>query len=118
MPPPALPIPPREASSGSAALPGIRAQGRSPMPRRAEALLDPTDREPEPPPAARPNRGEGHGLWPFYWHFIRQEGWLVVALFIFGGLIAVVDVTIPAFIGRTVGLVSSHAPDDLLSETW
>ena len=28
------------------------------------------------------------------------------------------DVTIPAFIGRVVGLVSTHAPDALLRETW
>ena len=42
----------------------------------------------------------------------------MVALFIFGGLIAMLDVTIPAFIGRVVGLVSTHAPADLLRETW
>ena len=80
------------------------------MLRRAEALLDPTARPPDPPPT--------DGLWPFYWHFIRQERWLVVALFMFGGLIAMLDVTIPAFIGRVVGLVSTHAPADLLRETW
>ena len=34
------------------------------MLRRAEALLDPTARPPEPPPT--------DGLRPFYWHFIRQ----------------------------------------------
>jgi ATP-binding cassette, subfamily B, multidrug efflux pump len=80
------------------------------MLRRAEALLDPTARPPKAPPT--------DGLWPFYWHFVRQEHWLVVALFIFGGLIAMLDVTIPAFIGRTVGLVSTHSPEALLRETW
>jgi ATP-binding cassette subfamily B multidrug efflux pump len=80
------------------------------MLRRAEALLDPTARSPEPPPT--------HGLWPFYVQFIRQVPWLVIALFIFGGMIAMLDVTIPAFIGRVVGLVSTHAPQDLLRETW
>jgi ATP-binding cassette, subfamily B, multidrug efflux pump len=80
------------------------------MLRRAEALLDPTARPPDQPPT--------DGLRPFYWHFIRQQRWLVVALFIFGGLIAMLDVTIPAFIGRVVGLVSTHAPADLLRETW
>jgi ATP-binding cassette subfamily B multidrug efflux pump len=80
------------------------------MLRRFEALLDPTARPPEPPPT--------RGLWPFYWHFIRQERWLVVALFVFGGLIAVLDVTIPAFFGRVVGLMSDHRPDALLRETW
>ncbi|MEJ0016193.1 MAG: ABC transporter ATP-binding protein [Acetobacteraceae bacterium] len=80
------------------------------MLRRAEALLDPTARTPGPPPT--------DGLWPFYWHFIRQERWLVVALFGFGGLIAMLDVTIPAFIGRVVGLVSTHHPETLLLEAW
>src|SRR6478736_9782242 len=80
------------------------------MLRRAEALLNPTARPPDQPPT--------DGLWPFYWHFIRQERWLVVALFVFGGLIALLDVTIPAFIGRVVGLVSTHAPDHFLNDTW
>src|SRR6516162_1324836 len=80
------------------------------MLRRFEALLDPTARPPEPPPT--------EGLWPFYWHFIRQERWLAVALFIFGGLIGILDVTVPAFIGRVVGLVSSHSPDSLLRDAW
>jgi ATP-binding cassette subfamily B multidrug efflux pump len=80
------------------------------MLRRLEALLNPTARSPEPPPT--------EGLWPFYWQFIRQVRWIVVALFVFGGLIAMLDVTIPAFIGRVVGLVSTHRPEDLLRETW
>jgi ATP-binding cassette subfamily B multidrug efflux pump len=89
---------------------GSRWSPSSKMLRRAEALLDPTARPPDQPPT--------DGLRPFYWHFIRQQRWLVVALFIFGGLIAMLDVTIPAFIGRVVGLVSTHAPADLLRETW
>ncbi len=80
------------------------------MLRRFEALLHPTARAPESPPFA--------GLWPFYWHFIRQVRWLAVALFVCGGLIAVLDAAIPAFIGRTVGLVASHHPEALLSEAW
>jgi ATP-binding cassette subfamily B multidrug efflux pump len=80
------------------------------MLRRFEALLNPTARSPEPPPT--------EGLWPFYWQFIRQVRPLVVALFLFGGLIAMLDVTIPAFIGRVVGMVSSHTPEALLRETW
>jgi len=80
------------------------------MLRRAEALLDPTARQPEAPPT--------DGLLPFYWHYLRQERWLLGCLFLFGGLIAVMDVTIPAFIGRVVGLVSSHTPATLLRETW
>jgi ATP-binding cassette, subfamily B, multidrug efflux pump len=88
------------------------------MLRRFEALLDPTARPPSAPPTPGSSTGAGEGLWPFYWHFIRQERWLVVALFVFGGLIAMLDVTIPAFIGRVVGLVSTHAPGDLLRVAW
>jgi ATP-binding cassette subfamily B multidrug efflux pump len=88
------------------------------MLRRFEALLDPTARLPEVPPTPGSSPGASSGLWQFYWHFIRQGHWLVVALFVFGGLIAMLDVTIPAFIGRVVGLVSTHAPEDLLRQTW
>jgi ATP-binding cassette, subfamily B, multidrug efflux pump len=88
------------------------------MLRRAEALLDPTARQPEVPPTPASSPGASSGLWAFYWHFIRQGRWLVVALFIFGGMIAMLDVTIPAFIGRVVGLVSTHAPANFLRDTW
>jgi ATP-binding cassette subfamily B multidrug efflux pump len=80
------------------------------MLRRAEALLDPTARQPSPPPT--------DGLWPFYWHYLRQQRWLIAGLFLFGGLAGIVDVTIPAFIGRVVSLVSSHTPQALLREAW
>ena len=85
-------------------------------PLRSPARPDRPDRQRRHPPPGQARAGEG--LWPFYWHFIRQERWLVVALFLFGGLIAMLDVTIPAFIGRIVGLVSTHAPGDLLREAW
>ena len=80
------------------------------MLRRAEALLDPTARQPEEPPT--------DGLWPFYWHYLRQQRWLIAGLFLFGGLAGIVDVSIPAFIGRIVTLVSSHTPQALLQEAW
>ncbi|MGD0106839.1 MAG: multidrug ABC transporter ATP-binding protein, partial [Rhodopila sp.] len=72
------------------------------MLRRFEALLDPTTGTPAPPPNA--------GLLSFYWLYIRQVRGLTIALFVFGGLIAVLDTMIPAFIGRVVSLVSSHTP--------
>ncbi len=73
-----------------------------------ESLLDPTAGVPAPPPVA--------GLSRFYWHFIRQVRGLTVALFVCGGLIAVLDTMIPAFIGRVVGLVSTHTPETLLRD--
>ena len=80
------------------------------MLRRFEALLDPTAATPEAPPTA--------GLTRFYWHFIRQTRGLAVALFLCGGLIAVLDTMIPSFIGRVVSLVSTHPPDRFMRDTW
>src|SRR5581483_2668106 len=100
------------------------------MLRFAESLLDPTARPPEEPPAAVAPRGpaahgpdggarpDSTGLLRFYWHFIRQERWLAIALFIGGGCFAMLDAAIPAFIGRTVSLVSTHAPAALLRDAW
>jgi ATP-binding cassette subfamily B multidrug efflux pump len=80
------------------------------MLRRAEALLSPTARQPEEPPV--------HGLWAFYRHYLRQEPWLIAGLFLFGGLAGILDVTVPAFIGRLVGLVTSHTAQTLLRDAW
>ena len=80
------------------------------MLRRFEALLDPTGPEPHPPPTA--------GLSRFYWHYIRQARWLAVSLYVVGGLIAILDTTIPTFIGRVVSLVSTRPPELLFRDSW
>jgi ATP-binding cassette, subfamily B, multidrug efflux pump len=80
------------------------------MLRRFEALLDPTKPTPAPPPHA--------GLVRFYWHYISQTRWIAVALFVVGGLTAVVDTAVPAFIGRIVSLVSHGEPNTLLAGAW
>ena len=78
--------------------------------RRLETVVDPTGPEPAPPPTA--------GLPRFYWHYIRQVRWVAAPLFVVGGLIAVLDTTIPTFIGRLVGLVSQNKPDSLWRDSW
>src|SRR4051812_27970282 len=78
------------------------------MLRRFEALLNPTAGSPAPPPNA--------GLVRFYWLYIRQVTGLTIALFVFGGLIAILDTMIPTFIGRVVSLVSSHTPETLFRD--
>jgi ATP-binding cassette, subfamily B, multidrug efflux pump len=78
------------------------------MLRRFEALLDPTAGLPAPPPNA--------GLLRFYWFYIRQVRTLTIALFVFGGLLALIDTMIPAFIGRVVGMVSAHSPATLFHD--
>ena len=70
-----------------------------------ESILRPTAPPPpgEPPPA----------LMAFYWHFVRQSKGLVLALFGVGMLTALVDSTIPLFLGRVVELVSRFHPAEL-----
>ena len=78
------------------------------MLRRFEALLDPTAGMPAAPPNA--------GLPRFYWFYIGQVRALTVALFVCGGLIAILDTLIPVFIGRVVSLVSSQTPETLFRD--
>ncbi len=72
-----------------------------------ERLLEPTARAPSEPPS--------RGLAAFYGHYLRQVPWLIVALFVAGLAVAVLDLTIPLFIGRVVTLVSKYRPDRLLA---
>ena len=66
--------------------------------RLFEKPLDPT----EPPSASQPPAG----LLAFYWHFARQAKGLFAALFVAGFVVALLDATIPVFIGRIVTLVT------------
>jgi ATP-binding cassette subfamily B multidrug efflux pump len=75
-----------------------------------ERMMEPTARSPEAPPPTT--------LVAFYWHYARQAGPLVVVLFFAGFLIAVIDTTVPWFIGRVVTLISTTAPGDLLGKAW
>src|SRR6516164_1468893 len=75
-----------------------------------ERVLKPTappDR-PEPPP----------GLTAFYWHFARQAKGLFAALFVAGFVVALLDSTIPVFVGRIVSLLTAGAPDRLFTDYW
>ena len=57
-------------------------------------------------------------LTAFYWHFVRQARGLMVALFIVGSIVALLDLLIPLFIGKVVELVSSHTPGELFHDYW
>jgi ATP-binding cassette, subfamily B, multidrug efflux pump len=75
-----------------------------------ERALQPTappDR-PEPPP----------GLTAFYWHFARQAKGLFAALFVAGFVVALLDSTIPVFVGRIVSLLTASAPERLFLDYW
>src|SRR6478752_6538596 len=58
------------------------------------------------------------GLAAFYWHYARQARRLVAALFVAGFIVAILDTTIPVFIGRVVTLVSAQEPGSLLHDNW
>jgi ATP-binding cassette, subfamily B, multidrug efflux pump len=70
-----------------------------------ESVLDPTG----PVPAGAPPEKLGR----FYWHYVRQTRWLLVALFVAGFFVALLDAAIPVFLGRVVSLITSHDPASL-----
>src|SRR6202049_1649446 len=75
-----------------------------------ERLLKPTDtpERAEPPP----------DFVAFFWHFARQAKGLFAALFAAGLLVALLDSTIPVFMGRIVTLITASPPSDLFSKFW
>jgi ATP-binding cassette subfamily B multidrug efflux pump len=73
-----------------------------------ERVLEPTAPPEQPEPPA--------GLMAFYWHFARQAKGLLIALFVVGLCVALLDSMIPVFIGRVVGLVTASRPDRLFAE--
>jgi ATP-binding cassette, subfamily B, multidrug efflux pump len=58
------------------------------------------------------------GLVAFYWHFARQTKGVFAALFAAGFAVALLDVTIPVFIGQVVTLVTHTQPEDLFARSW
>ncbi len=58
------------------------------------------------------------GLAAFYWHFARQTKGVFAALFAVGFAVALLDVTIPVFIGKVVSLVTHSDPERLFADSW
>src|ERR1700741_371839 len=75
--------------------------------RLFEHLIEPTEKPPDAPP---PGLGSPNALVRFYWHFVRQIPGLLIALFVTGFVVALLDAAIPVFIGRIVTLVTSQSP--------
>ena len=75
-----------------------------------ERLLKPTD----PPEQAAPPPG----FTAFFWHFARQAKGLFAALFAAGLVVALLDSTIPVFMGRIVTLITASPPDELFAKFW
>src|SRR5438874_1513288 len=78
--------------------------------RLFERLLKPTDipERTEPP----------SGFIAFFWHFARQAKPLFGALFAAGFVVALLDSTIPVFMGRIVTLITASPPDELFANFW
>src|SRR6202047_2699555 len=76
----------------------------------SERLLNPTaiPERAEPPP----------DFGAFFWHFARQAKGLFAALFAAGLLVALLDSTIPVFMGRIVNLITARPPDELFAKFW
>src|SRR5262249_44356377 len=70
-------------------------------------------------PTSLPERPEPPGgLLAFYWHFARQAKWLFLGLFVIELFVALLDTSVPWFIGRIVHLVTSVPRERFLGETW
>ncbi|WP_111399837.1 ABC transporter ATP-binding protein [Humitalea rosea] len=65
-----------------------------------------------------PEHGPPKSLAGFYWHFARQARGLFGGLFVAGLCVALLDATIPVFIGRLVALLEQHEPSTLWATSW
>ncbi|MDF2621993.1 MAG: transporter related protein, partial [Xanthobacteraceae bacterium] len=73
-----------------------------------ENLVDPF----RPAPVVRPPEG----LIAFYWHFVRQTGWIFVAALCAAFLVAIVEVSLFRYIGQIVDLLQSSSPTTIFAE--
>ncbi|MDQ0509704.1 ABC transporter ATP-binding protein [Ancylobacter amanitiformis] len=73
-----------------------------------ENLVDPL----RPVPIVRPPEG----LLAFYWHFVRQSGWIFVAALGAAFLVAIVEVSLFRYIGQIVDLLQSSSPATIFTD--
>ncbi|MDX5936331.1 ABC transporter ATP-binding protein [Acidithiobacillus thiooxidans] len=62
------------------------------------------------------NHNQRTSVWNFYWNYVSQVKGSMILLFVAGFVTAIVDLSIPLFIGRITGYVS-HAKSDALSSS-
>lgn len=77
---------------------------------RIEHILKPTSLPPGAPPPPK--------LLAFYWHYTRQVRGLVLLLLTVSLATALLDVMIPIFMGRIIGLISQKHPAELFHDHW
>ena len=70
------------------------------------------------PTAAPEQAAPPPGFIAFFWHFARQAKGLFAALFAAGLVVALLNSTIPVFMGRIVTLITASLPDELFANFW
>ncbi|MCK0196663.1 ABC transporter ATP-binding protein/permease [Ancylobacter sp. 6x-1] len=73
-----------------------------------ESVIDPF----RSAPTARPPVG----LLAFYWHFVRQAGWVFVAALGAALLVAIIEVSLFRYVGRIVDLVQGSTPQSIFAD--
>ena len=73
-----------------------------------ETFVDPF----HPAPIGQPPEG----LIAFYWHFVRQTGWVYVAALAAAFLVAVIEVSLFRYIGQIVDLVQASNPQTIFQD--
>ena len=64
----------------------------------------------KPPPSENPPAG----LIQFYWYFIRQVKWVLLGFVLVSVVVALLETTVPLFIGQLVGILSKTPRETLL----
>jgi ATP-binding cassette subfamily B multidrug efflux pump len=57
-------------------------------------------------------------VWEFYWHYVSQVKGSMILLFMAGFITAIVDLSIPIFIGKITGYVAHSKSNDLPSDEF
>jgi ATP-binding cassette, subfamily B, multidrug efflux pump len=65
-----------------------------------------------------PNHPPPSNLLGFYWYFASQVKWVLLALVISSIAVALLETTVPLFIGQLVGILSTTPKDQLLEKAW
>jgi ATP-binding cassette, subfamily B, multidrug efflux pump len=65
-----------------------------------------------------PNHPPPSNLLGFYWYFASQVKWVLLALIISSIAVALLETTVPLFIGQLVGILSTTPKDQLLEKAW
>src|SRR5262245_20215587 len=105
-----LPDPPPQCGEGTGGRRGTARFRACAMFSLFERLLKPTD---------TPERAEPPGGFvAFFWHFASQAKGLFAALFAAGFVVALLDSTIPVFMGRIITLITASPPVELFEKFW